>query len=259
MPGHGEVVELLSADPDLGADLDVQDAERARRTVLAQAATVEAGREDILVRRTDHPGLVGFFVLEGLLLREIEVAGTVAAELVGSGDVIHPGDLRDSDLSPLRGHLEWSVLAPARIAILDAGFVSRAAPWPQVLGRIALRAVWRTQGLALSLAISHRTRVEDRLLLLFWHLAHRFGRVGTTGVRLDLPLTHTTLGKLIGAQRPSVTTALGVLGDRNLLVREERDMWLLPQPMPDELEPLLSGRAVRERAEAAPASGTSAP
>ena len=248
MSPSGQALRLLVADPDLSVDLDEEEAARARLDIVVPTLTVPVGEEAVLSRRSDHPGLIGFFVVEGLLLREIEVAGTLAAELLGAGDLIHPGDVRGSDLSPLHGSVHWTLLAPARLALLDGTFSARVAPWPQVLGRIALRAVWRSHGLALNLAISNQTRVEDRLLLLFWHLAQRWGRVGPEGVMLALPLTHETLSKLVGAKRPSVTSALGVLGERRLLERRPGRSWLLPLPIPERLAPLLSGRAARERA-----------
>jgi len=236
---------LLEADADLATDLTAEETERALQRVVVPSLTVLVGNESMLARRIDRPGLIGLFVVEGLLLREIEVAGTVAAELIGAGDLIHPGDVRASDLSPLRGRLHWQVLEDTRAAVLDGVFTRRAAEWPQIFGRIALRAVWRTHGLALNLAISHQGRVEDRLLLLFWHLAQRWGRVGPEGVRLDLPLTHQTLAKLVSAQRPTVTNALGVLRRRELLIRRKDRSWLLPLPIPDELEPLLARHAIR--------------
>jgi CRP/FNR family cyclic AMP-dependent transcriptional regulator len=249
MSAHVAAVQLLAADPDLATDLAPEEAEVARRDVVLPAVHLGVGEEATLSRRSDRPGLIGFFVIGGVLLREVEVAGTVAAELLGTGDLIHPGDVRGSDLSPLRGHIHWTVLEPAQLAILDGRFTARTAAWPQIFGRIALRAVWRTHGLALNLAISHQTRVENRLLLLFWHLAQRWGRVGADGVRLALPLTHETLGKLVGAQRPSVTSALGLLAERRLLMREPARSWLMPLPIPDELEPLLSRRTVARAAD----------
>lgn len=245
MPAPSGGLQLLAADPDLAADLNAEDAERARQRVIVPALTLGVGDEAVLARRMDRPGLIGLFVVDGLLLREIEVAGTVAAELIGTGDLIHPGDVRASDLSPLNGRLRWTVLQETRAAVLDGAFTRRAADWPEILGRIALRAVWRTHGLALNLAITHQGRIEDRLLLLFWHLAQRWGRVSREGVRLDLPLTHQTLAKLVSAQRPTVTNALGVLRNRNLLLRGQDRSWLLPLPIPDELEPLLARHAIR--------------
>ena len=253
------VLQLLVADPDLGADLPAGEEERARRHIVVPSLTLSVGDEALLARRMDHPGLIGFLVVDGLLLRQIEVAGTVAAELIGAGDLIHPGDVRASDLTPLNGRLRWTVLAQTELAVLDGVFSARAAEWPQIFGRIALRAVWRTHGLALNLAISHQARIEDRLLLLFWHLAQRWGRVSPEGVRLALPLTHQTLAKLVSAQRPTVTNALGVLRERRLLLRREDRSWLLPLPIPAELEPLLARRGVRGRAAPAGPTGAAGP
>jgi CRP/FNR family transcriptional regulator, cyclic AMP receptor protein len=254
--GPARIVQLLVVDPDLGVDLSREDAEAARRDVVVPALHLESGEESTLSRRSGDPALIGYLVTAGLLLREVTVAGTVAAELLGTGDLIHPGDVRGSDLSPLRGRIRWTVLEATDLAVLDGSFTRRAASWPQVLARIALRAVWRTHGLALNHAISHQTRVEDRLLLLFWHFAQRWGRVGRDGVRLELSLTHDALGRLVGAQRPSVTTALGMLAERGLLVRAPDRSWVLPLPIPAELEPLLSGHAVSRSAAAPAPEGT---
>jgi CRP/FNR family transcriptional regulator, cyclic AMP receptor protein len=244
------LMQLLAEDPDLGVDLSEEQQMRARQRVVVPAVSLKLGEEAGLAQRIDHPGLIGFLVVDGLLLREIVVGGSVAAELIGAGDLIHPGDVRASDLSPLNGRLCWTVLQGAELAVLDGIFTARAAEWPQIFGRIALRAVWRSHGLALNLAISHQGRIEDRLLLLFWHLAQRWGRVSGAGVRLDLPLTHKTLAKLVSAQRPSVTHALGDLRKRELLIRREDRSWLLPLPIPEELEPLLARYAGAPRTSA---------
>ena len=60
-------------------------------------------------------------------------------------------------------------------------------------------------------AVTHLTRVDDRLLVLMWFLAERWGRVRPEGVVVPLKLTHQLLAALVGAKRPSVTTALGEL------------------------------------------------
>jgi len=167
MPAPNGGLHLLDADPDLAVDLPAEDEARARERVVVPALTLDVGDEALLARRMDRPGLIGLLVVEGLLLREIEVAGTVAAELIGTGDLIHPGDVRADDLSPLNGRLRWQVLERTQVGVLDGAFSLRAAEWPQILARIALRAVWRTHGLALNLAISNQGRIENRLLLLF--------------------------------------------------------------------------------------------
>jgi CRP-like cAMP-binding protein len=76
------------------------------------------------------------------------------------------------------------------------------------------------------LAIGSITRVDQRLLLFFWYAAGRWGRVGPDGTRVPFDLTHELLGELVGARRPSVTSALGELRDRGELERSS-DGWLL--------------------------------
>jgi len=95
-----------------------------------------------------------------------------------------------------------------------------------VVSALARRAVVRAKSTALNDAMTNLKLVEVRLLILFWHLAERWGRVGTDTITLALPLTHEILAKLVGAARPSVSTALGALGERDLLYRED-GLWKL--------------------------------
>ena len=85
-------------------------------------------------------------------------------------------------------------------------------------------------------AIAHLTRVDDRLLALLWCLAERWGRVVPGGVLVNLRLPHRTLAGMVGARRPSVTTALGQLISREEIERRPDGGWLLrgdpPEPRP---------------------------
>jgi CRP-like cAMP-binding protein len=76
------------------------------------------------------------------------------------------------------------------------------------------------------MAIAQHPRLEDRLLLLFWELADRFGHMHPDGVHLDLPLTHEVLSHLAAARRPSVSGALSRLADTGSLRRAGRG-WVL--------------------------------
>ena len=62
---------------------------------------------------------------------------------------------------------------------------------------------------------------------------------------LPLPLTHRLLASMIGAHRPSVTTALGVLRERGLIDRRRDGTWILHGPPPRELSDLRRAAAVR--------------
>jgi hypothetical protein len=65
-------------------------------------------------------------------------------------------------------------------------------------------------------------RVDVRVLAYLWHLADRFGVVQPGAVKLDVPLTHAVLARLIGARRPTVTTALQRLIQLGYLHRDGR-------------------------------------
>jgi CRP-like cAMP-binding protein len=66
-----------------------------------------------------------------------------------------------------------------------------------------------------------RRRIDERILLLFRHLADRFGHPRRGGIEVTLPLTHRMIGDVIAAPRPTVTTALTQLHDEGVLVRRE--------------------------------------
>jgi CRP/FNR family cyclic AMP-dependent transcriptional regulator len=86
------------------------------------------------------------------------------------------------------------------------------------------------------------------LKALFWHLAERWGRVSGDGVVVPLALTHRILGQLVGARRPTVSTALSELAERGELVRRSDGSWLLRGDPPD-------GRSLTRRPTAAELRG----
>jgi CRP/FNR family cyclic AMP-dependent transcriptional regulator len=219
-------VRLLVADPELGEGIAPRDLEHARRSLAVPLIEGLPGEEGDLSARLRSPRPLGLLVLAGLMLRETDVAGAGAAELLGAGDVLVPGSEPVDDFMPGTASVDWRLLTPIRLAVLDGAFLQKAARWPQVGWHLTRRTLNRGQASAVQLAICSRPRIEDRLQLLMWHLARRWGRVTPGGVRLELPLTHAVLGKLVGAHRPSVTTALGSLADRGLVMRED-DGWVL--------------------------------
>jgi CRP/FNR family transcriptional regulator, cyclic AMP receptor protein len=224
-PRH--MVALLDADPDLGTGVPPEEAEVARGRAVAAVVELEPPAWDTapLVARAES-GWLGLFVLEGLLLRRVEVGKRSACELFGPTDVIRPWDT-DGEYDPLPTSVDWLVLQRTRLAVLDTAFVLRIARWPTITSRIVSRVAQRARYLALTHAVTHLPRAYVRLLILFWLLAERWGRVGTEGVYVTLPLTHEVLAMLIGAHRPTVTIALQRLTRAGFLIRERSDRWLL--------------------------------
>jgi hypothetical protein len=76
-------------------------------------------------------------------------------------------------------------------------------------------------------AILDQPRLDVRLVLLFWELADRWGTVAPDGVSVPLPLTHQMIGRIIRAQRPSVTAALKELREHGFLRREPDGSWVI--------------------------------
>jgi CRP/FNR family cyclic AMP-dependent transcriptional regulator len=117
--------------------------------------------------------------------------------------------------------------------------VTRAAHFPSLLMALTERAGRRTHSLTVRLAIAQIARLSDRLLLLLWHLADRWGTVAPGKVVLSLPLSHAMLAALTCARRPSVTVALHGLAERGLVTCSAQGFVLRGNP-PSELSALLA-------------------
>jgi CRP/FNR family cyclic AMP-dependent transcriptional regulator len=230
-----QIAPLLEMDPDLGVLLADEDRlEAARRELRVAVHTLDPGPWDAHTLASASPGHVGMLVLDGVVAREVLVSDTVSTELLGPGDVLRPWRVRDGS-SLLRHQVRWSVLTRSRIALLDRRFGVDAARYPEVMVAVVDRVNERALRLTVTQAISQLNRVDRRLLALFWHLAERWGRVTSDGVALPMTLSHRMLGQLVGARRPTVSTALGELARRGELTRRDDGTWLLtgaPAGMP---------------------------
>jgi CRP-like cAMP-binding protein len=236
---------LLTLDPELGRLLEGERLEEARRELVARLHTLPAGEWDAARLAGADPGHVGLLLLEGVIAREVVVADTVSAELLGPGDVVRPWSL-DEDARLLQATVRWMVLSPARLAVLDRRFAAQLTSFPEVNTILIDRLNERAQRLAVTQAISQLNRVDRRLLALFWHLAERWGRVVGGGISVPLVLPHRLLAQLVGARRPTVSTALGDLARRGELVRRPDGTWLLTG-QPIGLPSADAARAIRSR------------
>jgi hypothetical protein len=179
-------------------------------------------------------GRLGFLILDGLLARDMTVAGRTATELLGDGDVVQPW-LAHRDEGLVRYRVAWHVLMPVRLGVLDDDFGRSLARWPQVMSTLLERAVRRTHRMSIHEALLQLSPVETRLVVLFWHLAERWGHVTPAGIALRLRLPHALLGQLVGCRRASVTTALQHIYSTGALERRVDGSWLLMGDPPDEL------------------------
>jgi CRP/FNR family transcriptional regulator, cyclic AMP receptor protein len=227
-----ETVRLLEADPELGALLTGNRRAEAERELVVRTHRLSVGPWDVSRLAGASGDHVGLLVLDGVLSRELVVADQVSAELLGPGDLLRPWQTGNrASLLPVEA--VWSVLSPLTVAVLDRRFAAEVARYPEITSALLDRLGERSIRLATTQAISQLTRVDRRLRALFWHLAERWGRVSGQGVIVPLALTHRILGQLVGARRPTVSTALAELADREELVRRADGSWLLRGDPPD--------------------------
>ena len=231
--GETEPARVLELDPDLTRWLAPEESAQAVRHAMAQVSVLRPGRwplpDDALRFAKD----IGILVLDGLVARSQTVARATTAELLGAGDLLRPW-LQGDEGSSLPAPSGWEVLQPTRVALLDAAFARRVAPWPEITAALFERSVQRSRMLAFQMAVSQLRRVDTRLLLLLWRFADRWGRVTPDGVVVPMQLTHTWLARLVGAQRPSVTTALGQLSEHGAVERLGDGSWLLKGAPPSD-------------------------
>ncbi len=225
---------MADALPEIVEHLGPEQRRLARRRLVAELIVVRRGRWAPTRTIGEDPGHLGLLVLDGLLTRDVILEKPLATELIGRGDLVRPVDDAGED-APIPFEIAWHVLTPARFAVLDPEFTHELAPWPSATATILRGAVGRAHSLAVTLAVSHLRRVDTRLLVIMWHLADRWGRVRPEGVYLPLKLTHEILARLVGAQRPSVSTALRQLADEDRLLRTADRAWLLRGRPPSHL------------------------
>jgi CRP/FNR family transcriptional regulator, cyclic AMP receptor protein len=249
-----ETVPLLDYDPDLGEDLSPNQLALARGTVMADVVDYRTGPWPVGPDDFDHTASLGLLLLDGLLAREVTVAEYTCAELLGPGDVLQPW-LRIGPDQSVATEVDWEVVQPVRAAVLDRGFSAAASRWPEIPAAVSRRLMQRTHWLAFHLAVCGLRRVEERLLLVLWHFADRWGRVTPEGVRLDMRLTHDVLAAVTGSRRPSVTNGLRRLTEEGQIRPQPRSRWLLLGRPPAELQQMHQRSRRPNDRDSDPASG----
>jgi CRP/FNR family cyclic AMP-dependent transcriptional regulator len=260
-----QISSLLEVDPDLGLLLAGDRLDAARQELRVAVHTLDPGPWDAEKLESASPGHVGMLVIDGVLAREVLVSDTVSTELLGPGDVIRPWRLHDGS-ALLRHQVRWSVLTRSRFALLDRRFGVELTRYPEVMVAVVDRVNERALRLAVTQAISQLNRVDRRLLAVFWHLAERWGRMTADGVALPMTLSHRMLGQLIGARRPTVSTALGELAKQGEIARRSDGTWLLtgvpvgvPEPEIERVIPMRRRLLPPEPPPAAAAAASAAP
>src|SRR4051794_32842774 len=217
---------LLELDPELGQLLSPDRGEQAGRELRVRVSTFGVGEWDGGRLAGADPMHLGLLICEGVLAREVVLGDTVSTELLGPGDILRPWHV-DGPPHLLEVTVRWNALSAVRLGLIDRRAATTLCRYPEIGAVIVDRLSERAQRLAITQAISQLNRVDRRLLALFWHLAERWGRVAREGIAVPLVLSHRLIGELVGARRPTVSTALAELSRDGQLVRRDDGTWLL--------------------------------
>jgi CRP/FNR family cyclic AMP-dependent transcriptional regulator len=215
---------VLEEDPDLTQHLPPGQGWEAKQRAVARAVEVGAGPWSPAKAFSELGPPSGgaaraLLVLDGVALRELAAGNAIGSVLVGPGELIWEQNHTEDDAVFLSRAIRWGALTDLRMALIDAAFLRRVAPWPQVSVAILERTQMQAEMLALQQTIACQVRVEDRVVMLLLALAERWGKVSKEGIRIDIPLTVTTLAQLVAAQRQTVSTAVARLGRQNVVQR----------------------------------------
>jgi|tagenome__1003787_1003787.scaffolds.fasta_scaffold20943939_3 CRP/FNR family cyclic AMP-dependent transcriptional regulator len=217
---------LLDLDPELGALLRGEREERARRELQVPLRAIPRGTLDPAALLTPSPADVGVLIVSGLVMRQTDIHREPSGELLGPGDLIRSVP-DEASLGGFEGSPQWLALSPLTVSPLGMPVAATLCRYPEVLLALLERVEARARRLTIAQGISQLTGVELRLETLMWHLAERWGKVHPDGILLPLDLSHRMLGILVGARRPTVSTAAALLAAQQRVSRLADGTWFL--------------------------------
>ena len=247
---------LLDLDEDLASAFGMRMRVAARSAVTAQVCNIPAGEFELEPLFADVAGGLGLLIVGGIVELDTEVGGRTASELIGEATCSCHG----------RAAATWSSSrAPgSRAPSFRRGSRSSTRTSPAGCGPGSRsRARWSSAACAapwtlnVQRAATCHPRADVRVALLLWHLAERWGTVQPDGIHLSLPLTHRLIGRLVGAERPSVSHALSHSASADLVSRE-RDGLVLHGTAEHHLDALVEPRVAERGQGGAPAMSEAA-
>lgn len=232
MSDRTNLVNVLQEDPGLGRHLEPGRARLAGREAFAPVISVPKGLFSAEATIPGEGGTLGVLILEGLILRAVEVTAQPSLEVLGPGDVFRLEPARDR-YETVSARVGWWGLRPATLAVLDASFVRRMSAYPELIGALTGRLWRRSTASSLRLSIVQQPRLSVRLHLMLWHLADCFGRLEGDRAILPVPLCQTLLSWLVGASRPAVSRAMKELQRTGLIECRADGSWRLGREAPE--------------------------
>ena len=140
---------------------------------------------------------------------------------------------RGSVLLPPGAHERLEALIDARVTLVSISASRHLLAIPAAAVSIAEGIRRGLEDCRQSLAQFACRRHAERVRMKLVQLAHSYGKGGSDGVVLDLPLTHDLLADMVGSTRETVTRALAQLA-REGIIQHERGRYRIGIP-PEEL------------------------
>jgi CRP-like cAMP-binding protein len=217
----GSVLDLA---PEFGAGIPTAQWRAARQACRGELVSVPSGRWEPASTDRSRAGL-GLLIASGMICREVGLRDRHLIELLGPGDVLQlPVQVPDGTLGtdPV-----LTAAVPTELLALGAPFIRAAGRWPGVLIGLHQRLEGQHARLRIQALITHLPLAEQRVLLMLWHMADRWGVVTRDGIVVQLPLSHDLLGDLTAARRPTTSLAIAKLQRTGELKRLPDRSWLL--------------------------------
>lgn len=219
-----EHVPLMELEPELLKLVPAADREAAQRVPLVTRHELTAGRLDPRTLVTGGREPFGALVIEGAICCDTTLGTHSSCHLFGPGAIIRPREQAGFSLPWQTG---WACVTDTTLAVLEHDFPTFLARWPELSEHVQHQFDIQQEALLCQCAWTGLSRVDDRILALFWHLADTWGRVRPEGVAIPLPLTHRLIGRLVAAERATISLALSRLAAEELLVKIGPRTWLL--------------------------------
>lgn len=94
---------------------------------------------------------------------------------------------------------------------------------PDIKDRVFDYMVTNYTGLLMQISALEQSRAAEKLLLMMYYLMFRYGKQTAPGTyKVDLHLTHTTLGSLMGLTRETTTMELGRLKRKKIVTYDSK-------------------------------------
>jgi CRP/FNR family transcriptional regulator, cyclic AMP receptor protein len=214
---------LMALEPALLKTVPLADRQAAQRVPLVIFHELAPGPLDTAILIEGRMPF-GALLVDGAVCRNTALGRHRSCHLFGPGSILRP---RHPTAASLPWESDWTCVTDCTMAVLDHDFPTFLARWPALSEHVQHQLALDLEATLCQCAWTGLSRVDDRILALFWHLADVWGTVGPGGVAIRLPLTHRMIGRLVAAERATISLALARLGAKGLLVKTEANVWLL--------------------------------